>query len=521
MNDPNPVAPAASAPRWGHKLFNLFFASFGYVAIRMLIAPVRIKLLTSLLSKEDYGLLTLIMLTVSFIMLVFSLGSLEYLLRKLPGRPAASQYRILRTVMTYFGRLAAVVAIAGAGLLLVWQPGKLGLTPNQFAACALVLFLTVHLTQMVYFLMGRSQYAQSRMLMLLYADIWFLPLLGVMWWVNITIGFMLWLWTVWLAGSLAVALIWVKPRELLAQVPSRPMLREILRFGIPLMPMIMGEWIFQMQDRYVLLAFTDLKTVADYTLCFNLAWVGTGTGTALLDLLITEFYKARNRVPTSHLDDLTAHAPVRKAFTMMLRYGLLLGLPIVLALWIARDPIVRLLSSPKFIAAIPLMRWVAPLPGLYMLVIIAGRALVAMDRGVVVGIGTLCAAGVNLALSIALTPVLAARGVALSGCLAYGGLALYLGWRARLWRWIDWEELRPGRLAVFIILCTLALHGAVWLLAGHSLAILLLAGGACLIAMPVLGLVHLDDIRHLLHTIHAPAVADGVESGILPPPQEP
>ncbi|HQK88758.1 MAG TPA: hypothetical protein PLU25_14140, partial [Acidobacteriota bacterium] len=87
-------------------LFNLFFASFGYVAIRMLIAPVRIKLLTSLLTKEDYGLLTLIMLTVSFLTLIFSLGSLEYMLRKLPGRPAADQYRTLRTVMSWFGRLA-------------------------------------------------------------------------------------------------------------------------------------------------------------------------------------------------------------------------------------------------------------------------------------------------------------------------------------------------------------------------------------------------------------------------------
>ena len=519
MNAANPAPSDASAPRWGRTLFNLFFASFGYVAIRMLIAPVRIKLLTSLLTKEDYGRLTLIMLTVSFLTLIFSLGSLEYMLRKLPGRPAADQYRTLRTVMSWFGRLAAAVALAGAALLLIWQPGKVGLSPHQVAACALILFLTVHLTQIVYFLMGRSQYAQSRLMMLLYADAWFLPLLGFMWWMPVHISFMLWLWTVWLAGSLAVALIWVKPRDLLAQAPSRPLLRDILRFGIPLMPMIMGEWIFQMQDRYILLAFTDLETVADYTLCFNLAWAGAATGTALLDLLITEFYKARNRVPARHLDDLTAHAPLRKAFTMMLRYGLLLGLPIVLALWIARDPIVRLLSSPQFAQAIPLMRWVAPLPGLYLLVIIAGRTLVAMDRGTIVGIGTLCAAGVNLILSLLLTPWLAARGVALSGCLAYGGLALYLGFRARLWCWVDWTELHPGRLLAFVLLCTGALHGAVAGLPGHPLAALLLAGAACLAAMPGLGLARLDDIRHLLQTMHAPVSepGDGPGSGAPPP----
>lgn len=519
MNTASQTLSDTSTSRWGHTLFNLFFASFGYVAIRMLIAPVRIKLLTSLLTKEDYGLLTLIMLTVSFITLIFSLGSLEYMLRKLPGRPATVQYQTLRTVMSWFGRLAAVVALAGAALLLIWQPGKVGLTPHQVAACALILFLTVHLTQFVYFLMGRSQYAQSRLMMLLSADAWFLPLLGFMWWMQIHISFMLWLWTIWLAGSLAAALIWVKPRDLLAQAPSRPLLHEILRFGMPLMPMIMGEWIFQMQDRYILLAFTDLETVADYTLCFNLAWVGTATGTALLDLLITEFYKARNRVPAHYLNNLTAHAPLRKAFTMMLRYGLLLGLPIVMALWLARDPIVRLLSSPQFAQAIPLMRWVAPLPGLYLLVIIAGRTLVAMDCGTVVGIGTLFAAGANLILSLLLTPWLAARGVALSGCLAYGGLALYLGFRARLWRWVNLSELRPGRLLVFALLCGGALHSAVAGLPGHPLTALLLAGAICLAAMPLLGLTRLDDIRHLLQVMHAPTTEpdESPDASAFPP----
>ena len=50
---------SAARPAWGRMLINVLFASVGYVAIRIIIAPVRIKLLTSLLSKEDYALLTL------------------------------------------------------------------------------------------------------------------------------------------------------------------------------------------------------------------------------------------------------------------------------------------------------------------------------------------------------------------------------------------------------------------------------------------------------------------------------
>ena len=499
------TSAAPPARRTGRTLFNLLFASFGYVALRMLIAPVRIKLLTSLLSKEDYALLTLVLLTTSFITLLSSLGSLEFMLRKLPGRNAEFQFKTLRTVATYFGLFAGLIAFVGAGILLLWPPDKLVLAPAHVVACGLILVLTTHLTQLVYFLMGRSAYAQSRLLMLLQADAWFLPLLVAMWFLPITVGFMLWLWTFWLLLSLGVSQLWVRTRDLLRVRPSRALLKEILSFGVPLMPMIMGEWIFQMQDRYVLLAFTDLEAVANFTLCFNIAWVGAATGTSLLDVLITEFYKARNRVASRDLAVLLADAPLRKAFTLTLRYGLALSLPIALALWFARTPIVLLLSSPKFADVAPLMRWVAPLPFLYLLVVIAGRALVALDRGKIVGVATLCAAGLHLALSLALTPTLAERGVALAECLAYGTLALYLGARGRLLRWIDWRELRPLRLLAYVVFAGGAIHWTVALLGDRHLAALLVSGALVAGALLVLGVARPADLRHLMESMHAPA----------------
>ena len=499
--------PAQSEPtrrRLRRTLWNVLFASVGYIAIRMVIAPVRIKLLTSLLSKEDYGLLTLIMLTVSFTTLITSLGSLEFMLRKLPGRDADFQFKTLRTVMTYFGLLAGAVGLTAVCLLVAWQPAKLGLGPGELIACGLILLCTVHLTQLVYFLMGRTAYAQSRLLMLLYADAWFLPLLGFMWYIELTIAFMLWLWVVWLFLSLLLALVYVRFRELLRRRASPGLLKQVLGFGLPLLPMIMGEWIFQMQDRYVLLAFTDLEALANFTLCYNIAWVGVSTGGSMLDVLIAEFYKARNRIASNRLDDLLASANLRTSFTMMLRYGLALGIPMLLVLWIGRLPIILLLSDAKFADAADIMRWVAPLPLLYLMVIVTGRILLAIDRGSIVGTGTLCAAGLHLVLSLLLVPLLAERGVALAGCTAYGVLAIYLGVRARLFRWIDWAELRPVRLLAFGLLTALGLHGAVHLLEGRNFFTLLAAGLFSLAAMFALGVVRKADLQHLTTSMHTP-----------------
>ncbi len=492
----------------GKSLFNVLFASIGFVAIRMIIAPVRIKLLTSLLSKEDYGALTLIMLTVSFLTLMTSLGGLEFMLRKLPGRNAAYQFKALRTIATFFGLLVVMLALAGVGLLAYWQPERLGLTRSDIVACGVILVLSVHLTQLVYFLIGRSDYAQSRLLMLFHADAWFLPLLVLMWFTTISISLMLWLWVVWMLLSLILSQLFIQTATLLRIRPSRALLKDVLRFGLPLMPMIMGEWIFQMQDRYVLLAFADLEAVANFTLCFNIAWVGFTTSASVLDVLITEFYKARNLVDSTDLKILLANPPLRKAFTMLLRYGLALSIPITLVLWIGRLPIILLLSDPKFADTADLMRYVAPLPLLYLMVILTGRLLMAIDRGNIVGSGSLCAAGLHLTLHLILTPLLAERGAALSGCIAYTVLAVYLGFRARFFHWIDWHELQPVRLLAFGAITAAGLHGAVTLLGDRHFLSLAAGGLISLAAMLGFRIIHIADLHHVIASMNAPPATE-------------
>lgn len=484
---------------WGRMVLSLLFASMGFVAIKIVMAPVRIKLLTSLLSKEDYGLLTLGMLTISFITIISSLGSLEFMLRKVPGQSESVQFGTLRTIVSFFCPLAGVIAVIGVAALTLWLPAAVGLGTADVIALGLVLVLTVHLTQLAYFLMGRSEYARSRLLALLYADAWFLPILVLMKFFAITISFMLWLWVAWLLLSVVASQFMVRARDLFRHPAPPGMLRDVLAFGVPLLPMIMGEWIFQIQDRYVLLAYTNLAALANYTLCFNIAWVGMNTGTSLLDLLVTEFYKVRNLAGVKDIPALMAHPPLRRSFTLMLRYGLVLSIPIVLALWIARRPIILFLSDPKFADAADIMKWLALLPFFYIMTIIAGRALMATDRGRIVGKGTLVAAALQLGLSILLTPKLAERGVALAGCTAYGLLAVYLGIRVRLLSWINWGELQPVRLVVFALITAIGLHGAVRLLAPHSFLALLAGGMICLAAMLLLGLVRKTDI-HLLTT---------------------
>lgn len=486
-------------------VLDVLFASLGFVALRLLITPVRIKLLTSLLSKADYGLLTFVMLIISFVTLVSSLGSIEFLMRKLPGRDEDYQFGVLRTVMTWFGAAACVIALAGAAFLIVARPEKLPLTPSQAVAGGLLLVLTVHLTQLVYFLLGRGAYSQSRLLMLLYTDAWFLPLLAFAWSGRVTVGFMLWLWVAWLFLSILFSQIYVPARRVLRCPASRDTLRSILAFGVPLLPVIMGEWIFQIQDRFVILGFMNLESLANYTLCFNIAWVGVSTGTSVVDVLLTEFFKLRNRNPSHRIEDLLADAALRRSFSVMLRYALAIALPIAAALWFAGLPMILLLSDPKFADAAHLMRWVTPMPILYLLFVIAGRTMMALDRGAAVGGATLAAALGNLVLSMFFVPWLGERGAALSGCLSYAVLALYLSSRCRFLAWIDWHELRPWRLAALVLISSLGFLAAVRWIEAAPLIKLLVGGLPVPVALFGLGLVRKSDLHMLMESMHGNA----------------
>lgn len=445
-------------PAIGRYLFNIFFASFGFVALRFILSPVRIKILSSLLSKEDYGILTLVSITISFVTLVSSLGSLEFLLRKLPGRADAYQCTMFKTIATRFGGLAAVIAVAGVAWLILRPPAELHLGVGDAMACGILLLLTVHLTQVVHYLLGRTEYAHSRIVQLLYVDTWFLPLLFFVWAGGLRVSHVLWIWVVWLLLTIAFEQKWVNLRNIGRAPASREALKAVLAFGLPLMPMIFGEWLFRVQDRYVLLALRDLKAVANYGLCISLALVGTTVGSAVLDILLVEFFKVRNRIEENDLERLSSNSALQKVFTMMIRYSVIVLAPIIAALCLAGPQLIRFLSAPKFLDAAGILPWTAPIPLLGCWILVLGRTLMALNRGAVVGWATLLASAVNIGLNLLFVPVLGERGAALANSLSFFVLAAYLAWAVRAWRWVAVRDLMPVRLVALAALTGLGFY---------------------------------------------------------------
>jgi O-antigen/teichoic acid export membrane protein len=474
-------------------VFYIGLASFGFIALRFLLVPIRIKLLTSMLDKEQYGTLTLVSLSVSCLAIIFALGSTEFLRSKSPGKPESFQYGALGAAIRLGSAAVAVFAIPLMLLLILRQPSKLDLeAPDFVIACALVL-LTLNVVQRVYFLLGQQKFVYARLSQLLYADTWFLPIIPFCFFGTLTVRTVLWVWLGWMILTVALTHRWTGIGKLW-QIKTDPVqMREILVFGLPLLPMMLGDWLFRIQDRYILVWLKDATAVANYSLCLNIAMVGYMAGMSLVEIFNSQFFRKVNAAKETDILALANRSEVRDLFQLKLRFGLIVTLPAAAALAQCGESVILVLSNERFLDAVPILAWTAPIPVLFLVYFILGRLLMAIDRNIHLGICTLLAAFLNFILNILLVPSLAERGTAIATVISLLLLNLVLACIVRLPRWLSRSTLQPIRLLALYVLCAGGLHLLQDRLTGHNPAILILGGVWCLAVPFGLGMIRRKD----------------------------
>ena len=423
---------------------------------------------------------------VSFVALVFSFGSLEYLLRKLPGREPNAQRQIYRSIMLFFGAVAIVVAIFGVIALFGYGASNLYLKNSDLYLIGFLLVFNLHMVQRVYYLFGCTEYTRARMAQLLYADTWFLPLIICFWLGALSLQQVLWIWLGWMIFSILVTSTWVKLGTVLKAKGEEGAIRPILRFGLPLVPMVLGDFMLRYQGDYFLEFMKDKVAVANYGFCRNMALMGFVAGSAVLDILSTEFFKLCNESDKEHLNDLSKDPGLRTMFSAMVRYNIIICLGVGLMLAIMAVPIIRLIASEKFVDTASLMAWTAPYPLLLLQCMVFGRMLMAVDRTTIVGVCSMIGALIALGVSWVLIPEMGERGMAVGTWVGLSFILVVFGWTLRFWRWIDWAQLMPIRLTLFGLACG---GGLYWInqhwSQGSAFVTLLIGGvwaGGCLLA---------------------------------------
>jgi O-antigen/teichoic acid export membrane protein len=208
-------------------------------------------------------------------------------------------------------------------------------------------------------------------------------------------------------------------REQLGLELDRPLLREMNRFGMPLVPSALFLWALNFSDRFFLVKLAGAREVGLYS-------IGVRMASAII-LFLAAFRTAWPAFAYSIEDDSEA----KRTYSFVLTYIVVVTSWMALALGALAPWLVRLLTTEDFYAA---ERVVAPLAfaavafGAYIVVVIGiGRARRTRSNWVITG----AAAALNVALNLVLIREYGMMGAAVATIGAYGTLFLGMAWKAQ------------------------------------------------------------------------------------------
>ena len=208
-------------------------------------------------------------------------------------------------------------------------------------------------------------------------------------------------------------------REQLGLEFSRPLLREMNRFGIPLVPAALALIVVNFSDRFFLVHLDGLAEVGLYE-------IGVRISSAMV-LLLTAFRLAWPAFAYSIEDD----GEAKRTYAFVLTYLVLLASWLALALGLLAPWLVRLLTQPQFYAGeqvVPLLAFGTTAYAAYIVMAIGvGRSKRTQFNWVITG----AAAALNIALNLILIPPYGMMGAAVATGAAYVVMFLGMTWYAQ------------------------------------------------------------------------------------------
>jgi O-antigen/teichoic acid export membrane protein len=209
------------------------------------------------------------------------------------------------------------------------------------------------------------------------------------------------------AGAVFVLGLIVAQRRRLSLTLDRPLLRRMLRFGLPTMPAELSLYSLNFIDRIIIVRYAGLTEAGLYSLAVKFAQA--------VNVLVRGFQLAWPPLAYSIRDDDEA----RRAYAVIVTWFTAACTFVVTGMWLLSRWIVRALAAPEFYGsfkAIGLIATGATLYALYMvLVVILGRT----GRTEFNFPAVIAATIINVALNLALVPSLGIVGAGLALVASY------------------------------------------------------------------------------------------------------
>ena len=386
--------------------------------VSRVIAVFLLPIYTRYLDREDLGAVGLVVALSAVLVTILRLGISSAFFRfYFDSKDAAHRLLVVRTSF-WFTMASATVGLAAGVLLAEPIADLLGLDDANLVRAGFVgIWAQMNYEQLTS--LFRAEERSTAFVLASLANI------------AVTIAATVLLVVVWDKGALGVivgnfagtltvylALLAVHRAQLGLQF-SRPLLREMNRFGVPLVPAALALIVVNFSDRFFLVHLASLEDVGLYE-------IGVRIASAMV-LLLTAFRMAWPAFAYSIEDD----GEAKRTYAFVLTYLVVVSSWLALALGLLAPWLVRLLTQPDFYAG---ERVVAPLAfggvayAAYIVMAIGvGRAKRTQFNWVITGV----AAIVNIGLNLVLIPPYGIMGAAVATLVAYVVMFIGMTWYAQ------------------------------------------------------------------------------------------
>lgn len=421
----------------------LFQQSFAYAvgtvlnrATNIILVPLYVRSL----SKPEYGMLEILLLTSTLTMIVLQLGMGSALMRSVLYKVGDNRQEISSTAH-YFLSLFSLGVIS---LLMLFSPqlSEIIFDSREGTAMLRVLFLgdlflvgaTIPMSLMridqkvkLFVKIAAANFVLGVGLTFLFVVGFDMRIMGVLWANTIT------------AGLFAVFYLYINRGEWQAKF-SLAELRDMLVFGLPLVPSAMGDLVLQASDRYIIKYYHGFEQLGAYSVGMRLSMV--------VSLAVNAFQMAWPAL----FFPMVKNPDSNRQFARIFTYYVFVMLGLILFLSLFSHEIILLFATRNYLEAaqfLPLLCLSFLFYGMYYYTSIG---LQVEKKTWISALILLIAAGLNVLLNLLLIPTWGLMGAGIAKVFSFAFLGLSIAWISQRYYAIAYEYAQLIKLGALVVL---------------------------------------------------------------------
>lgn len=401
--------------------------SYFYKFMESIVSFLFFMVVTRALGVEDYGVFSLLLVTMTIISNSISLNIGSFLIKDLAGLKTLTKLNKLNGIVPLFN-LASLLILGGLFYFQSLFLNLLGLTDysSLFSLILIILLFKGIIKHFLTFLFSEKKIILAHTFAFFTAKGFMLValLMSLYFSLNLSLIFMIYLVITLLTTVVLIVLF--KNFTSFFHKPDFKYVKKASLFSLPLVGASIAQWVLTASDRYFIQYFHTVINVGKYAYIYSLLAFICLSSTLILEVLypyIAEQYK-KNKQKYYFL------------FNVAIKYSLIFVLPASLGIWALDKEIITMLSGAKYLSSLAVLPILIFFPLFQIFITLFTKVLILSNRTKHISKVYFIGMFVNLVLNYLLVPKYNYMGAAVATILTYVLLFTWLFLSSRnLFKW--------------------------------------------------------------------------------------